>query len=488
MSISLLNFESVFEKNNHYKASLINGELEAAKCNGMIRHAFDFFNLINDPCFVLQPSTELKWQLLHASKSSMNQGRILLDPNFGISHLPARDLALLYRILLSYKTENSEGRQSAALVRRHLYLIEEEVINRGKQGVYEVKAFLDALKEQEDAHLYRLINEVDEWIKIIPKLSASEKTNSAINILDENYSSTDNFSYNERELKFYSILRMINAFIPEIFLFNYFFNFCELGEVYNSPDIGAMRTILKYYGEKDKYKNKIDNIEFVELTDLSKRLIDLEAVQFRGDKKFVILLRGLVGGHYSTIFLRKTENDSRILFSDSGGIAAPMHWIDQVKNEVIKADLKNVIMEVFAPTRQSDDTSCSISALRDILESSQIDLFHYIDNLPKDQMKFENGIKIISYYPPSFMKIKQSVTYLNDYEKCTNTNLAIVASKKILLNGQEKIQEKTLRQVVQDHTIIAEGHRINFYLRKKAFKCFIIAIKLLLKEDGSCSI
>ena len=363
-------------------------------------------------------------------------------------------------------------------------------------------------------------------------LHQSEKTRSEIDIqtasLDLNYKKTMILSYlnyfymnieiipdKSREKLFYHYLKTLDKIFPEVSIFKYFFDYGTY--VANAPDLGGQEVLIDFFNKKrslrnsginlNKYNNRLNNVIVSEYKQFTSHLNALEKSDSIGETKFLILYKGSIGGHYVPVFIKRDQSTTKIIITDSGpwtlkdsktGQYVVNRYVSGLQRAIAQSSLRNVKLFAFSYGRQSDGVSCSMTALRDILESCKVNLFDYLESLRPNQIMPGNhpNTFVIDYYPPNFMKVAQRLSYIDDFEKINpHWKTLTVASKTVApkpgneVGAYSAVEEKTLREVIQSHTLQIDTdsgiQKRNFYLRKRAFKYFAIIIRSVIGKHAA---
>jgi hypothetical protein len=451
------------------------------KCKELIHHADFWFNLKGDPKFPLNPSIFVKWQLAHAAKSLLNEERIVQPHElFGVSHLSAHDLTLLYRIINSFHLarRNINCRPLLALIEDHITIA---CVNNPNFA----NEILDEFVRQEDQNLTSIIMHMRELINLSKELNVPDKKRAVLEHLQKFYDNIDHqYATNwEMEKRFYYFVKVVDRLFTEARVFDQFFDFKLGTEIANAPDFGGLQTLIRHFNTKEKdsekYKGKLQDILLCNVSDLRTTLNTLHDQGFRGVKKIIVLNRGSIGGHYTPLFVKISDTGSKCIITDSGPFDSKFHWILKIQKVIQDSKLSQIPIYAFDPHRQTDGVSCSISSFRDVLESTKFDLVDYVEKAPKEASSQKNGITVLNQYPPCFMKIAQSLSYLPKYKHAVpESRTMVVASKS---TPQQRRNDKTLQQVVDSHHAIKDGRDVNFYLRKRAFKYFKVILEQILK-------
>lgn len=340
----------------------------------------------------------------------------------------------------------------------------------------------------------------NEVKSLVTTLSLSHRKKLVVSYIEYFYDHIEDFTDANREKLFNSYTKITHQVLPEVGIHQYFFDFGN--HLANAPTLEGLKVVLNHFKNKEKdsekYKNKLNNVAFTFLAEFTERLNELAAQNFVGDRQFLVLAAGTVGGHYIPVLLKKTETDTTFIITDSGPWLLPDHktgktttnrYVAAIQRVIGLSNLKNVNLFAFLYGRQADGVSCSITSFRDILEAQKIDLFDYIKNVDPSRIEKINGtnLSIVAYYPPHFMKVAQRLAYIDDYEKQNpDARTTIVAVKTVLKNGESVIEKKTLRQVIEAHTLsVLVNNRVekrNFYLRKKGFKYFRLIIRSVVEK------
>lgn len=450
--------------------------------------------------------------LICAANASYKNGRFDLDSNFRVNHLNAREFGVLYNIFSSYwKLESEQGKSEKALnlpielIAPHfMEILDRHIFTLCERN--QTAELIVYLKNAKNPSFDRLIFRIEECTKLFKAMNVHNKKQVGVDCLDDLYKNIENHTSNEQEDKFYCLFKVFDRLMPELQLFSYFFDCGSIsgnieGAIANGPEFKGIEALTEHFNTKQKdavkYQGKLGEgaVELVDIENLDKLLDGYHQCGFIGHKKILVLfkipLRGVLG-HYSPLFLYKTKEKTTIIGTDSGGIDSPCFWTHSLKARVDNSLLKDAKFITFAPARQADGFSCSTTSFRDILESCKHDLFDYVNTSVKpEQWSERNGMHVISHYPPSFMKVAQGFSYLPKYEKeMPDKKDCVVASKSLVAKpGQfAGVEEKTLRNVVDAHTCNLPGNKkLNFYLRKRAFKYFKTIAEGLLARSASNS-
>lgn len=450
----------------------------------VINFSFAWYNLSNDPQFKIQPSEKVKWQILNAAKGNIIEEIVKLDPSFQVAHLSMDEISLLYQIFNSNLLNLQRDTLPYLIMQKHLNFIEERVFNLCFENLPDLENLLKLLEDQEIPHFNGIIYRIKITIEFFHLLNVDDKKMAALNFMQNYYANVDQFQYNEREVKFYYFLKVLDKFLPNLQIFHYFFDFGLGSNTALAPDVAGLELLTDFFNKKAKYLNRLDSVRVICLDQLTNYLNFLELDKFKGERKIILLNKGQEGGHYTAIFLKRTELKGESIIVDSANFDSKLGWISMIKNALDKTIFKLSEPIAFDPPRQSDGLSCSITTFRDILESAKLDLFEFVEQTSNDKIRYSRGFKVISHFPPQFMKVKQSLSYLNNYEsEVPESKNAIVASKIVQENGVQKQVNKTLREVVEAHTTTIDGYKSNFYLRKRAFKYFISILTHLLNNQ-----
>lgn len=144
-------------------------------------------------------------------------------------------------------------------------------------------------------------------------------------------------------------------------------------------------------------------------------------------------------------------------------------------------EFHNLRIYTFEPSRQADGVSCGIISWNDILMSNRFDLFGFVEVLNSDQYVVDESdrrIRVINFYPPEFMKVRQSVQFITGYENDVPASRFRVVSTKPITDDNGPRVDKRIRDVVEKHT--KNGR--NSYTSHRACKYFYIVAKAVVER------
>jgi hypothetical protein len=348
---------------------------------------------------------------------------------------------------------------------------------------------------------YQFDSDQNELRNEISQIDPNHRRLMALSYYSHFYKNLHYYPENVREGQFYRYLKVLDLMFPDAQIFNYFFDFGK--QIANAPNLEGMKILIEYFNTKKKgtnqYENTLNDIVALPLQQLTSRLNELKNSDFLGEKRFLVLNQGTVGGHYVPVFLKRSPSETQIIVTDSGpwslidkktGEQVLNKYVLRIQDAINRSELKNTQLYTFAYGRQADGVSCSITSLRDILESNKFSLFQYIQTLEPSQIDQwgNTDLHIIHSYPPEFMKVAQRLSYIDPFEsKHPEWKNKKISMKPHLRNGNKEIEYRTLRQVMDTHTVDVLTDRgfekRNFYLRRRAFKYFGVILNNILQSD-----
>lgn len=283
------------------------------------------------------------------------------------------------------------------------------------------------------------------------------------------------------ETTFHSFIRILDKLFPELRFFNYFYVSEKTNNI-NILDLDGARVLINYFNSHKQYRHRLDRTYSINIIHLLEELNALETNNVTGEVTF--LVQHIVWGHFTPVFIRRSDNQTRIVLTDAGAWDSIMGWVPKIKNIINESTLKNVQIFSFAPWRQTDAYSCPIISIRDTLENTRFNLFDFVE---ANQSKFQpaphnneqNNLFLIHGIPPAFMKVTQSGTALTNYEKLYPEYRDVIVNEK---NQTLKAltDAYTTPGIIRNRLEQPEVKDVKFYTRKKAFKYFDIIIQSLL--------
>jgi UDP-glucose 6-dehydrogenase len=176
-----------------------------------------------------------------------------------------------------------------------------------------------------------------------------------------------------------------------------------------------------------------------------------------------------------------------MVITDSAGITSKIEWIKKLSNYIGASKLKNSTVYSLGFKRQTDGISCPTISILDILESSKSNIFDFVEKLviekPKSvistPMSGLNNFFLINEYPPSFMKVTQSLSAINTY------NETYPEYRDIDLTGNNENLKKVIASQTEKGWVDISGSLVlkdvNFYTRKKGFEYMNTVVQHILE-------
>jgi hypothetical protein len=407
---------------------------------------------------------------------------------FEITQLTSNELTSLYQTFICCRNALDKASPQKKIkretIQKYLFKIERHVFSLCSKGDSFVEEFLSCLSHQKNTQLEEFINKIKEWKELFAKFQGPDLKGQLLAHINDFYKNIKTYEDQQRELKFACFLDVADALLPNAHVYKWFFDTRSSEQVRNIPKFEAIKSLIHYFNKEkasNKYTDKLSDIDFCEVDQLTAHLNALNQENFQGEKRIIVFHPSDDAGHYSTIFLKRVKHQVLAVIVEAGLFKNIYHcWISKIQAAINKSSIKDVKMYSFDPFRQTDQFSCPIVACRDILENTKQDIIEHVQAMEKIPGQFRNheGIVVISQYPANFMKVKQSVSYLKDYEKENKASKQKIVSTKACVNGV--LEHKTLKEVVDKHTLTSNGRKMNFYLRKRAFKYFTIMVSKLL--------
>ena len=271
------------------------------------------------------------------------------------------------------------------------------------------------------------------------------------------------------EFKFNQFLRTVDFMIPEINLFKYFRN----SGMRNIPTVAGIQLIIDQITQLGGASLCQEPVAVLDVTELESKLNELEEKKFIGQKSFLVYH---TWSHFTALFLDRKDQQTRLLISDSVNSANEYYWIENIKKHIKKSKLIINDIFYFEKGRQSDLLSCFAMGIRDIIEHSESNLFDYLQCLTQNHSELIEKDSTdacaahwkVKKHPEAFMKSSQSVSLLHEY---ISNNRSDIEKQKL---------EGFLKQHLEDGLVNGSVKKVNFYIRKKAFKYIEMILKRII--------
>jgi hypothetical protein len=262
---------------------------------------------------------------------------------------------------------------------------------------------------------------------------------------------------------------------PESHIFKYF----RKWGMRNVIDLEGMKMLVNHFQKKDKYSALRGNVSVLPIENLSSALSELQARTFRGKKAFLVQHRW---AHFTPVFVQMGPEGNRVVIADSGDWMGGHPWVRETQEKINSSTLSSPEIYTFAKARQADFVSCPIFSLRDVLESTKVDVFEYVKNIrerhPSQITKASpevgqlDNLSVVEWHPENFMKTSQRLTLVEAYKKANPESKNYV--------GEDESLEKFLQKNTETGIVGGKLKPINFSTRKTAFKYSELILKAIL--------